>query len=1170
MNKKLVVFFCLILLSLSFISAGWFGDFFGKITGQVTEETKITAVNATASRTWNLVGRSYNYNVENVIDGTSAAWGADEFAPQWVEIDLGVLYDITKIKLQVIQSPPGDPTKEYTRTIHEVYMGNSSNPGGTPVHTFSGFTIDGQWLEQTVSVQGARYVMVLTTVSPSWVGWREIEVYGVESGGADVGGEGDVVSVDGDIDIDGGESLGDFCQDLEGDICESYEICDGEILESSDANCCSGECKQQVTTCCDVNLDGKVDVGDVGIIIRETMSIDDPEMKNRTKADANVDGRITGIDVEMCSLISFGFLEASDLPQRQTELCDVNLDRQITPEDSTFISNMVVNKYLGILNFANADGNGDGIVTVEDSSVCLQRYLDRDLDLVAPSTILTTYCDVNADGVVTMSDAIVIDREVQGLENPNMKNIANADSNGDGEITSIDKHICSYTSLSMLFQETLPMQTTLLCDVDTDGLVTSEDNRLIDGIVNENYFGILNFANADGNGDGVITPEDSSFCLQRSLNFEIEFPDGVLMRDIKGDFVEKVSILKKEVGDERFYANVLGGVYYKVEPHVIMNQEAVLKFTYDDRLISQFVNESSLTIVKFYEDMQIIIDSEVDTENNIITANVDRLGDFAIAFDGLFVNYFYEHYYTASEVLKSAAESNGYNLEGTIGYIYSSSKEGTVPLYEVYDDNIGDHYYLTDSVERQSFIDDTGYEENGIVGYIETSQKLGTTPLYRLFPLHIGDTRFTTSVQEKDEAVDNLRGLLVEVYSGIISSGEMETFLSEIINAIDSGEEIESILAKYNIPDGFAYERMQEIDLNQFDNYLYGGEIGYIYNTPQPDMSPLYMFSIWDGSTFSSSNGIIRNFDTAVADDSTDFGRQVVGLITGNIITGRVAGGPGNEGPGHVTDSVTGPSHSATVNLGGIDVDTTVTVGQKGLTFTGVMVDVSIPLDQGINPFGAVVDIAKGLPRGISEVITSIVDLFRGKKDTFELTAQQEGMLSLQAENEESFNNLDPVTQEVANELADQVFNEEMNIFGFKGVMNAPKDMAASRMVDPAFADEVNAIVDEIEAEEEIASIESAMTHAGFVDSAEEGGTGSVDTGTVDTGEAEGVGAGVGGHLSEAESAAAEGAASASSVSRSEAESAAAEGAIGMGDYGGGDGLGSGNADAAEGAGAGI
>lgn len=97
-------------------------------------------------------------------------WGAGDFAPQWIQLDLGEPSTIGTVRLVVTQSPAGD-------TRHQVYAGATVG-SLVLVHTFEAYTTDGQVLEFTpeVPLENIRYIRVVTSMSPSWIGWKEIEV----------------------------------------------------------------------------------------------------------------------------------------------------------------------------------------------------------------------------------------------------------------------------------------------------------------------------------------------------------------------------------------------------------------------------------------------------------------------------------------------------------------------------------------------------------------------------------------------------------------------------------------------------------------------------------------------------------------------------------------------------------------------------------------------------------------------------------------------------------------------------------------------------------------------------------------------------------------------------------------------------------------------------------
>jgi hypothetical protein len=106
------------------------------------------------------------------VDGQPAQWGSGAHPPQWIEIDLEEPATIGLIRLIVAQYPAGT-------TTHQVL---ARGPGEEfrRLHQFSGPTDEGQVLEFRPDPPAAnvQYIRILTTLSPSWVAWREIEVYG--------------------------------------------------------------------------------------------------------------------------------------------------------------------------------------------------------------------------------------------------------------------------------------------------------------------------------------------------------------------------------------------------------------------------------------------------------------------------------------------------------------------------------------------------------------------------------------------------------------------------------------------------------------------------------------------------------------------------------------------------------------------------------------------------------------------------------------------------------------------------------------------------------------------------------------------------------------------------------------------------------------------------------
>lgn len=103
-------------------------------------------------------------------DSTSWISGADP--AQWIELDLEKPSTINKIQLVVSQSPDGE-------TTHQIFVSGEDGQFQL-LHEFHDATKDSDTLVYTLpqSISGIRYIKVLTTQSPSWVAWREIEILG--------------------------------------------------------------------------------------------------------------------------------------------------------------------------------------------------------------------------------------------------------------------------------------------------------------------------------------------------------------------------------------------------------------------------------------------------------------------------------------------------------------------------------------------------------------------------------------------------------------------------------------------------------------------------------------------------------------------------------------------------------------------------------------------------------------------------------------------------------------------------------------------------------------------------------------------------------------------------------------------------------------------------------
>ena len=111
-----------------------------------------------------------DWNQHFAVDGDiDTWWSADDFAPQWIEIDLRHLWLVDKIELIVAQVSPGPAT-------HKIRMERAGNI--VVWHRFdSDLAADGDVLALRLDPpQYIDKVRILTTRHEGWVAWREVRI----------------------------------------------------------------------------------------------------------------------------------------------------------------------------------------------------------------------------------------------------------------------------------------------------------------------------------------------------------------------------------------------------------------------------------------------------------------------------------------------------------------------------------------------------------------------------------------------------------------------------------------------------------------------------------------------------------------------------------------------------------------------------------------------------------------------------------------------------------------------------------------------------------------------------------------------------------------------------------------------------------------------------------
>ena len=129
---------------------------------QASEKIALSSATASKSTPKDLPNLAFDANPMTV-------WSSGDGVPGWIQIDLGQPTTISTIRLNVSQFPPGP-------TTHQISAGPTPDTLA-PLGTLDGNTTDGQVLELNKSASNVRYVKIETVKSPSWVAWREIEIY---------------------------------------------------------------------------------------------------------------------------------------------------------------------------------------------------------------------------------------------------------------------------------------------------------------------------------------------------------------------------------------------------------------------------------------------------------------------------------------------------------------------------------------------------------------------------------------------------------------------------------------------------------------------------------------------------------------------------------------------------------------------------------------------------------------------------------------------------------------------------------------------------------------------------------------------------------------------------------------------------------------------------------
>jgi hypothetical protein len=109
----------------------------------------------------------------NAVDGNpDTVWNSGADPRQWIRFEFDPPRMISSVRLNISQYPEG-------YTVHRIW-GGSTEENVQLLHEFAGITTDGQILEfqSPAYIEHIRILYIVTIQSPSWVAWREIEIFG--------------------------------------------------------------------------------------------------------------------------------------------------------------------------------------------------------------------------------------------------------------------------------------------------------------------------------------------------------------------------------------------------------------------------------------------------------------------------------------------------------------------------------------------------------------------------------------------------------------------------------------------------------------------------------------------------------------------------------------------------------------------------------------------------------------------------------------------------------------------------------------------------------------------------------------------------------------------------------------------------------------------------------
>lgn len=224
----------------------------------------------------------------------------------------------------------------------------------------------------------------------------------------------------------------------------------------------------------DINLDGKVDIGDATMVLRYVNDLDELTDDELTRADVNCDGFINMVDALLIQGFELGYYP-NTLPNTQIEnyvlygdtLDSGDLYRGESPQ-AYYVLEQYLNGNTDILTgqaLKNADVNGDNNINHIDKALIygyINELVQFNLPSLVPITEYILYGDATNDGIISQDDAYLISQYISGSGTISSQGLKNADINNDGNIDNNDYEIINQGIIDGIFEANMPLFTPII------------------------------------------------------------------------------------------------------------------------------------------------------------------------------------------------------------------------------------------------------------------------------------------------------------------------------------------------------------------------------------------------------------------------------------------------------------------------------------------------------------------------------------------------------------------------------------------------------------------------------------------------------------------------------------------------------------------------------------